>query len=32
VSGGASSALKADEDKQNVVKRCLSGRGYRVLN
>jgi phage tail tape-measure protein len=32
VSGGASSALKADEDKQNVVKRCLSGRGYKVLN
>ena len=32
MSGGASSALKADEDKQNVVKRCLSGRGYKVLN
>ncbi len=32
VSGGASSALKADEDQQNVVKRCLSGRGYKVLN
>lgn len=32
VSGGATSAVKADEDKQNVVKRCLSGRGYKVLN
>jgi outer membrane lipoprotein SlyB len=32
VSGGASSAVKADEDRQNVVKRCMRGRGYKVLN
>lgn len=32
VSGGATSAVKADEDKQDVVKRCLRGRGYKVLN
>lgn len=32
VSGGATSAVKADDDKQGVVKRCLRGRGYKVLN
>jgi outer membrane lipoprotein SlyB len=32
VSGGASSAVKADEDRQDVVKRCMRGRGYKVLN
>ena len=32
VSGGATSAVKADEDKQDVVKRCLRGRCYKVLN
>jgi outer membrane lipoprotein SlyB len=32
VSGGASSAVKADEDRQEVVKRCMRGRGYKVLN
>jgi outer membrane lipoprotein SlyB len=32
VSGGASSAVKADEDRQQVVKRCMRGRGYKVLN
>ena len=30
--GGAVSGLDADRDKQMVFKRCLSGRGYRVLN
>ena len=30
--GGASSGLKADQEKQMVFKRCMSGRGYRVLN
>ncbi len=30
--GGTRSALDADRDKQRVFKRCLSGRGYRVLN
>ncbi|MBT8100918.1 MAG: glycine zipper family protein [Gammaproteobacteria bacterium] len=30
--GGTSSGLKADRDKQRVFKRCLRGRGYRVLN
>jgi hypothetical protein len=32
VSGGAWSGLEADRDKQQIVKRCLRGRGYRVLN
>jgi hypothetical protein len=32
VSGGASSAVRADEDRQDVVKRCMRGRGYKVLN
>jgi len=32
VSGGAWSGLEADREKQRVVKRCLTGRGYRVLN
>ena len=32
ISGAAWSALEADREKQRVVKRCLSGRGYRVLN
>lgn len=30
--GGARSGLDADRDKQRVFKRCLVGRGYRVLN
>jgi len=30
--GGTRSGLDADRDKQLVFKRCLSGRGYRVLN
>ena len=30
--GGTISGLDADKDKQRVFKRCLSGRGYRVLN
>jgi hypothetical protein len=30
--GGTRSALDADRDKQAVFKRCLRGRGYRVLN
>ena len=32
VYGGASSGLEADRDKQMVFKRCMRGRGYRVLN
>ena len=32
VYGGASSGLAADRDKQMVFKRCMRGRGYRVLN
>jgi hypothetical protein len=32
VSGGAWSGLEADREKQQIVKRCLRGRGYRVLN
>ena len=30
--GGTKSGLDADRDKQRVFKRCLAGRGYRVLN
>ena len=30
--GGTRSGLDADREKQMVFKRCLSGRGYRVLN
>jgi hypothetical protein len=30
--GGTRSGLMADRDKQRVFKRCLRGRGYRVLN
>ncbi len=30
--GGTRSGLQADRDKQMVFKRCLRGRGYRVLN
>lgn len=30
--GGTRSGLRADRDKQRVFKRCLRGRGYRVLN
>jgi hypothetical protein len=32
VSGGAESARIADREKADVVKNCLRGRGYRVLN
>jgi hypothetical protein len=32
ISGAAWSALDADREKQQVVKRCVAGRGYRVLN
>ena len=30
--GATKSGLDADRDKQKVFKRCLRGRGYRVLN
>jgi len=30
--GGARSGLDADRERQRVFKRCLAGRGYRVLN
>jgi outer membrane lipoprotein SlyB len=32
VYGGTDSGLEADRDKQAVFKRCMRGRGYRVLN
>ena len=32
VYGGTRSGLDADREKQQVFKRCLRGRGYRVLN
>ncbi len=30
--GGTGSGLDADQERQLVFKRCMSGRGYRVLN
>lgn len=30
--GGTRSGLDGDREKQMVFKRCMSGRGYRVLN
>ena len=30
--GGTGSGLDADREKQYVFKRCMAGRGYRVLN
>jgi len=30
--GGTRSGLDADREKQRVFKKCLRGRGYRVLN
>ena len=32
IAGGASGAGKAYSEKQSVVKNCLRGRGYKVLN
>jgi len=32
VYGGTRSGLDADREKQQVFKRCMRGRGYRVLN
>jgi hypothetical protein len=32
VTGGAESARISDREKANVVRNCLRGRGYRVLN
>src|SRR5690606_20319290 len=32
VTGGAQSARTADREKAEVVRNCLRGRGYRVLN
>jgi outer membrane lipoprotein SlyB len=32
VTGGARGVSEGDREKEQVVKRCLSGRGYRVLN
>jgi outer membrane lipoprotein SlyB len=32
VTGGAASAIKNDRERELVAKRCMRGRGYRVLN
>ncbi len=32
VAGGAKSAIHGDREKSQVVKRCMRGRGYKVLN
>ncbi|MEM0955180.1 MAG: glycine zipper family protein [Pseudomonadota bacterium] len=32
VAGGAQSGIQGDREKSQVVKRCMRGRGYRVLN
>jgi outer membrane lipoprotein SlyB len=32
VSGGAKSGVRAVREKERILKRCLRGRGYKVLN
>ena len=32
VSGGAQSGIRATRQKEQIVRRCLRGRGYKVLN
>lgn len=32
VSGGAQSGIRAVREKEQIVRRCLRGRGYKVLN
>jgi len=32
VSGGAKSGIRAVREKEQILKRCLRGRGYKVLN
>ena len=32
VTGGAKSGIRAVRDKEQILKRCLRGRGYKVLN
>ncbi len=32
VAGGAKSGIRGDQEKSQVVKRCMRGRGYKVLN
>jgi hypothetical protein len=32
VAGGAKSGIRAVREKEQILKRCLRGRGYKVLN
>ena len=32
VTGGAQSGIRATRQKEQIVRRCLRGRGYKVLN
>ncbi len=32
VAGAAKSGIRGDQEKSQVVKRCMRGRGYKVLN
>ena len=32
VSGGAQSGIMAVREKEQIIRRCLRGRGYQVLN
>ena len=32
VSGGAKSGIRAVREKEQILKRCLRGRGYKILN
>ena len=32
VSGGANSGIRAVREKEQILKRCLRGRGYKILN
>ena len=32
VTGGAQSGIRATRQKEQIVRRCLRGRGYKILN
>jgi len=32
VTGGAQSGIRAVQEKEHIVRRCLRGRGYKILN
>lgn len=32
ISGGSAGGVAAEDEQRNIIRRCLSGRGYNVLN